>query len=471
MSRLSNFIADRIGWQKYLKPFLEKPLPAGTGWTATLGSLCALLFAVQAVSGMILAFYYNPSPEQAYTSINFIMNEVTLGSILRGLHHWGAGAMVIAVFIHLASNFFTGAFKAPREFTWIIGVILFLLTLGFGFTGYLLPWDQKAYWATVVSTNIPKDIPLVGDFIARLMLGGDTVSGLTLTRFYAIHTLLLPALTAVCILFHIYLVRVHDIAGHGEEKSAAQDNPDRFFPDHLFRSSIVFGIILGLIFLLAVFADVPLEDVAGTADPAYLPRPEWYYMWLFQLLTFFPGKFEVVGSLLIPLAGVVLLFCLPFLSKTKLRGMADRPLATGVGITCLVGIIYLTLMGFEGARPYGKVIVVPDRQLTQSEQKGLNVYVERECAYCHHIAGRGGRIQGPDLSNIVAKGRTKEWLTKFIKDPQAVSPWSIMPKYDLKEQELNNLSEFLLALDFDQHGMKIITPDENSDNIPPRQGD
>jgi ubiquinol-cytochrome c reductase cytochrome b subunit len=222
---------------------------------------------------------------------------------------------------------------------------------------------------------------------------------------------------------------------------------------------------------LAVFADVPLENVAGTVDPAYLPRPEWYYMWLFQLLTFFPGKFEILGSLVIPIAGVIILFCLPFLSKTNLRGMADRPLATAVGITCLVGIVYLTLMGFEGARSYGKIIVVPDRQLTLSEQKGLNVYVERECAYCHHIAGRGGRIQGPDLSNVVAKGRTKEWLTQFIKDPQAVSPWSIMPKYDLTPQDLNNLSDFILALDFDRHAMKIIEQkDVNAKNLP-TQGD
>jgi ubiquinol-cytochrome c reductase cytochrome b subunit len=471
MSRLINFIADRFGWQKYLKPFLEKPLPAGTGWLATLGSLCALLFAVQAVTGIILAFYYSPSPQQAYTSINFIMNGVTMGAILRGIHHWGAGAMVIFVFIHLANNFFNGAFKAPREFTWIVGVVLFLLTLGFGFTGYLLPWDQKAYWATVVSANIPKDIPLIGQFIARLMLGGDTVSGLTLTRFYAIHTLLLPALTAISILFHIYLVRVHDISGHGEEESSEDEKTDRFFPEHLFRCSIVFGMVFGIVVLLSVYAEVPLENVAGTVDPAYLPRPEWYYMWLFQLLTFFPGKFEIVGSLVIPIVGIILLFCLPFLSRTNLRGLADRPLATAAGITCLVGIIYLTLMGFEGARPYGKIIVVPDRQLTQSEQQGLKVYGERECAYCHHIAGRGGRIQGPDLSNVVAKGRTKDWLTKFIKDPQAISPWSIMPKYDLEEQELSDLSDFILALDFDRHGMKILSQKDIDAKNSSKQGD
>ena len=471
MSRLITFLSHRLGWQPYLKPFFEKPLKDGLGWTVTLGSLCVLLFAVQAITGMILAFYYNPSPQQAYTSITFIMQDVMMGGILRGIHHWGASAMVILVFIHLAANFFSAAFKAPRELTWIIGVILFLLTLGFGFTGYLLPWDQKAYWATVVSTNIARDIPLVGKFIARLMLGGETVSGLTLTRFYAIHTLVLPALTAFFILFHIYLVRVHDIVGHGLETPSKEEKTYRFFPEHLFRCSVAFGIVFSVIFILAVFADVPLEKVAGTVDPAYLPRPEWYYMWLFQLLTFFPGKFEILGSLVIPIAGVIILFCLPFFSKTDLRGMAARPLAAAAGASCLVGIVYLTLMGFEGARSYGDMVVVPDRELTQSEQKGLRVYRERECAYCHHIMGRGGRIQGPDLSNVVAKGRTKEWLKRFIKDPQAISPWSIMPRYDLNPRDLNNLSDFILALDFNAHAMKMVKRMEVIDKNTHQQGD
>jgi ubiquinol-cytochrome c reductase cytochrome b subunit len=449
-----------MGWHQYLKPFLEKPLPGGLGWTVTLGSLCALLFGVQVVSGMILAFYYNPSPDQAYASIHYIMNDVAMGAMLRGIHHWGAGALVIFVFVHLTTSFFSGAFKSPRELTWITGVCLFLLTLGFGFTGYLLPWDQKAYWATVVSTNIPRDIPVIGNFIARVLVGGDTVSGLTLTRFYAIHTLVLTALAVLCVASHIYLVRIHDIADHGTTPAEGQQKKYRFFPEHLFRCSIAFGIVFGVVLVLSIFAEVPLEKEAGTVDPAYLPRPEWYYMWLFQLLTFFPGKFEIVGSLVIPMIGIVILFCLPFLSKTNLRSMVDRPLASAAGIACLVGIVYLTLMGFEGARSYGDVLMVPDRPLTRSEKRGLRLYVDRECSYCHHVLGKGGRIVGPDLSNVVAKDRTKAWLQKFVKDPQAVSPWSIMPKYDLSDDELSSLADFLLSLDFDRYNVKSITRED-----------
>ena len=197
MLNIKETIRHRIGWEIHLKPFLYKKLPSNLGWSVTMGSLCALLFVIMAASGMFLAMYYSPSPDKAYQSIDYIMNDVPLGAILRGIHHWGAGAMVLAVFTHLAAVFFSGSFKPPRELTWILGVCLFLVTLGLGFTGYLLPWDQKAYWATVVSSNIPKDIPVVGHVFTNLLLSGDTVSGLTITRFYAIHMLILPALMTV----------------------------------------------------------------------------------------------------------------------------------------------------------------------------------------------------------------------------------------------------------------------------------
>ena len=467
MTRLKNFISNRMGWEPYLKPFLYKKLPSDLGWSATLGSLCALIFVIEAITGMLLAMYYNPSPELAYTSINYITNDVFLGRVVRGIHHWGAGAMVLLVFVHMMTNFFSGSFKAPREVTWVIGVTLFLLTLGLGFTGYLLPWDQKAYWATVVSSNIPRDIPIIGDFITRLMLGGDRVSGLTLTRFFATHMLVLPSLMVMCIAFHIYQVRVHGMAEHKVSITAgkkpvkpAGDRIYRFYPEQLYQSSIAFVIVFAVILLLAVYGHVPLENPVGTIDESYLPRPEWYYMWLFQMLTFFSGSSEVVGSLAIPIGGILILFLMPWLSKTSLQGLADRPLATAVGTAGVIGIIYLTIMGFAGAMPYGEVLPVPDRHLTTSEQQGMQLFVKRECAYCHNINGKGGRIEGPDLANTVAKDRSHEWLMQMIKDPQQISRWSIMPKYDLKDDQLKGLADFILALDFKSLPMKIITKEQ-----------
>jgi ubiquinol-cytochrome c reductase cytochrome b subunit len=445
-----------LGWETHLRPFLEKPLPGNLNWTFTLGSLAALLLLVQAVTGMLLALYYNPSPDHAYQAVDYIMKEVTLGRIIRGLHHWGAGAMVICVFVHLVSNFFFGAYKSPRELTWVVGVCLFLLTLAFGFTGYLLPWDQKAYWATVVGTSVPEEIPMIGPFITHLMRGGEEVSGLTLTQFYAVHVLILPALTLLLVLAHIYLVRVHDIAGHWDPEHPDGERTKHFFPDHLFRGAVAFAVLLSALLILATFVEPPREDIAMTPDPTYLPRPEWYYLWLFELLTYFSGRTELIGTLVVPLGGVLLLLFLPFLSRLPHRSPADRPVATAFAVTCLAGVVYLTLMGMEDSRAYSQMVLVPDRKLTDQESQGLQVWFERDCAYCHHILGKGGRREGPDLSNVVAKDRTKEWLIRYIRDPKAVRRWTTMPKYDLTEGELRALADFILTLDFDRYEPRMI---------------
>jgi ubiquinol-cytochrome c reductase cytochrome b subunit len=458
INRFTLALRNRISWDAALAPWLFKELPPRTGWTATLGSLSLMLFVTMFVSGVFLAMHYNPSPDKAYQSVDYIMNDVPAGWLLRGLHHWGASGMVIAVFLHMMTGFFSGAYKRPRELTWISGVVLLLIVLGLGFTGYLLPWDLKAFWATTVSTNIPKDIPLVGRFLSRVALGGDNVSGATLTRFYAVHAMLLPALLVAVLAFHIYLVRVHGISEHAEEATdITPGKPYRFYPEHAWRSSIIYaGGLLALIFL-SVFATIPREAVAGTLVDNYLPRPEWYYMWLFQSLTYFPGKWEAVGSLAIPFLGVTLLFALPFLDRSKRTGVRNRPLPLAIGTTAIVGIAYLTTMGFAGAKPYGQTIALPDRPLTARENRGLYLYVDRECSYCHQIDGQSGHRGGPDLSNMVAKQRSREHLARFIRNPQAINRTSIMPKYDLPEGDLNALADFILALD---HPTKTITREQ-----------
>jgi ubiquinol-cytochrome c reductase cytochrome b subunit len=216
----------------------------------------------------------------------------------------------------------------------------------------------------------------------------------------------------------------------------------------------VFLILLGL----SQFAHVPREPVAGTPTESYLPRPEWYYMWLFQLLTLFHGKWEAVGSLLIPLLGVTLLFALPFLGRRNARlGVRNRPLPLAIGVTVIVGLVYLTMMGFAGARPYGQTINVPDRPLTASEQRGLHLFADRECAYCHQINGQGGRRVGPDLVNEIAKHRSSEYLAQYIKNPQSINRSSIMPKYDLSDADLKALADFILALDFSKAPLKTVS--------------
>lgn len=204
-SQIINWLDERLGLTTAYGAILDRKVPK-VNWWFTLGSATLFLATTQAVTGIFLSVYYVPHPEQAYDSINFIMNDVSFGWLIRGIHHWGATLMVITVFLHMLRTFFYAAYKYPRELTWITGVLLFLVTLGFGFTGYLLPWNQRAYWATTVGTSIAETVPFIGPLINQVLRGGTELSTLTLTRFFSAHIWMLPAALAVLIGIHLYLV-------------------------------------------------------------------------------------------------------------------------------------------------------------------------------------------------------------------------------------------------------------------------
>ncbi len=204
-SQIINWLDERLGLTTAYDAVLDRKVPK-VNWWFTLGSATLFLATTQAVTGIFLSVYYVPHPEQAYDSINFIMNDVSFGWLIRGIHHWGATLMVITVFLHMLRTFFYAAYKYPRELTWITGVLLLLVTLGFGFTGYLLPWNQRAYWATTVGTSIAETVPFLGPFINQVLRGGTELSTLTLTRFFSAHIWMLPAALAALIGIHLYLV-------------------------------------------------------------------------------------------------------------------------------------------------------------------------------------------------------------------------------------------------------------------------
>ncbi len=205
LDKILIWVDDRLGLTGIYNTVFDRKVPI-TNWWFTLGSASLFLFVIQGLTGMFLAVYYVPSPDHAYDSIQYIMNGVTFGWLIRGIHHWGASAMVVVVFIHMLRTFFYAAYKFPREITWLTGVILLLATLGMGFTGYLLPWNQRAYWATTVGTEIPATVPLIGDLILRILRGGYDLSAVTLARFFAVHIWFLPAVIAALIGIHLYLV-------------------------------------------------------------------------------------------------------------------------------------------------------------------------------------------------------------------------------------------------------------------------
>jgi quinol---cytochrome c reductase cytochrome b subunit, bacillus type len=205
-AQVVGWLDERTGLSPFLRGFLYRKVPKGTNWYYTLGSATMFAFVSQAVTGVFLAMYYDPSPTKAYDSINHLTNDVFAGELVRGMHRWGATVMIVLIFLHLGRTFIFGAYKYPRELNWIIGVVLLVLTLAMGFTGYLLPFDQRAFWATVVGVNINASAPLMGPYLADFLRGGAEFGATTLSRFYAIHMLLIPGLIAALLGAHLYLV-------------------------------------------------------------------------------------------------------------------------------------------------------------------------------------------------------------------------------------------------------------------------
>jgi quinol-cytochrome oxidoreductase complex cytochrome b subunit len=204
-SKLGDWVHERTGWRSHYTAIFLRKIPK-INWLYTLGSATLFTMMLQIVTGILLTLYYVPEPTQAYASVDYITHDLTFGWLIRGLHHWGSSAMVLLVVLHMVRVIAYGAYKYPREATWFSGVLLLLLTFSFGFTGYLLPWDQRAYWATVVGTRIGEVTPFVGGSLKNVMLGGEEISGLTLTRFYGAHVWILPAILLTLVGIHIYLV-------------------------------------------------------------------------------------------------------------------------------------------------------------------------------------------------------------------------------------------------------------------------
>jgi quinol-cytochrome oxidoreductase complex cytochrome b subunit len=218
IKRLFTWLDERLGLGDMYKAVLDRPEPKGNWWN-TLGSASMFLFVMQGLTGIFLSVYYTPSPDHAYDSIQYIMNGVAFGWLIRGIHHWGASLMVIVVLIHMIRVFVTASYKYPRELTWLIGSGLLICTLAMGFTGYLLPWNQKAYWATTVGTSIAGSVPWIGSFILKALRGGPDLSALTLGRFFAAHIWMLPAALAGLMLIHLFL-----IIKHGESQFPGKDD-------------------------------------------------------------------------------------------------------------------------------------------------------------------------------------------------------------------------------------------------------
>jgi ubiquinol-cytochrome c reductase cytochrome b subunit len=339
-----DWLDARTGFRALVKHLLDEPLPSGVGWWFVTGSVVLFLLSVQLLTGVALAFFYSPSPDYAYDSVRFIIERVTFGRVLRGLHFFGASFSVIAAIVHMLRVVAFGSYKKPRELNWMVGVLLLLIILGFALTGYLLPWDQKAYWATTVTLNIVRSVPLVGDFLNGVLKGGTDLGALTLMRWYAAHVFLLPACLIVFTVAHLYLMRRQGISG---PIKAVPGPPTPFYPYHALKDTIAIAVVFALLLTWATLFNAPLDAVADPTGAAYVPRPEWYFMSLFELLKHFPGRLEPVATVVIPGLVITLLFLLPLLDRRPDREPARRPLVIGSFIVVFTGITLLTILGFR----------------------------------------------------------------------------------------------------------------------------
>lgn len=453
---LADWFDERLGTRAVGRALFARKIPLGVGWIYTLGSISLFLFLLQAATGAFLAISYAPTPDHAFDSVRFIMEQAPLGAMVRGLHVWGASAMVLAVSVHMLRTYLTGSYKYPREATWISGVLLLLVVLGLGFTGYLLPWNEKAYWATQVGTKIAEQAPLVGPSIAQVLRGGDDIGAQTLTRFYAFHVLLLPAVLLLIVGFHLFVVVRQGISAppiRGEQLpddpvearravreryQVAKDAGAPFYPFSLGKDAIAILVVFVVLLLLAWRSPPEVGDIADPTETSFNPRPEWYFLFLFQLLKYFPGSLESIAAVVLPSLGILVLLALPFLDSRLRRHPLDRPFATAVVALTAGAIVWLTV---AGARSPLVSAYVPRPRMVDD---GMRLARELRCAHCHSVRGQGG-IVGPDLA-LATPGHDDDWMRIHLRNPQAVVPGSAMPSMGLGDAEIDALVAYVNEL-------------------------
>ncbi len=349
--RWEKYLHERIHYltlRDFFVKQLYKRLPPHTGWAHVFGSLAALTFLSQFVTGILLLLYYRPTLKEAHESIQYITGEVPFGWLIRQLHAWGATLMMIAVILHMTRTYFMASFKKPRELTWVLGVFLFLATMTFGFTGYLLPWNQLSYWATTIGTEVVGAVPFMGEQLKEVLLGGKTIGQETLSRFFLVHVTLLPWLMVALVGLHIVLMRVHNLAtleDVGAEKAFPRESGVPFWPVHMAKEACVAAALFGVLLTLSVLW--PWE-IGEPADPLTTPlgiKPEWYFLPTYQLLKYFHGPSGKVIGLMVSAVPYALLIFWPYIERGRGRHPRRRKWAMWLGYFAVLTVVVFGLLG------------------------------------------------------------------------------------------------------------------------------
>ncbi len=354
-ARARNWLDERFKWAELIAPLRKKTVPLHRhSYWYYLGGITLFLFVIQVLTGILLLLYYRPSAGEAFESVQYIMTQVQFGWLVRSVHAWAANLMVFTAFAHMFSVMFLRAYRKPRELTWVSGMLLLFLTLGFGFSGYLLPWNTLAFFATKVGTDIAGQVPLVGRWLMVFLRGGEDVTGATLTRFFGFHVAVLPGLTTLLLALHLALIQRFGISVPPGQEAEWNSRPAerremRFFPNFLLRELMAWYVALGVLGALAALAPWELGTKADPFEPAPAGiRPEWYFMFMFQTLKLIPAKVgfldgEFLGIFAFGAAALVWTL-LPFFARDGHD--RARHWITGAGVFALAYILVMTAYGY-----------------------------------------------------------------------------------------------------------------------------
>jgi ubiquinol-cytochrome c reductase cytochrome b subunit len=456
LKNLLQWLNDRTGLGELIGPLAVHPVPPGARWKYVFGSATLAAFVLQVVTGIGLAMTYVSSTGGAYQSLQYITGKEPLGAVLRGMHYWGATAMVVMVGIHFLRVFLTGSYKFPRELNWISGVLLLGLTMALAFSGQILRWDQNAVWSLVVGAEQAGRVPLIGTWIAHFIMGGDVVGAYTLSRVFSVHVFVLPILLAALVGLHLHLLLRNGVSEPPEAGRPVDPATYRsqyhemlrkegipFWPEAAWRDSVFALVVtLGVLLLACIAGPASLDNPPDPSLINALPRPDWYFWWYFSMLALLPHSLENYVMTLVPLLAGVILICVPLASNRGERHLERRPLAVGVVVFIIAVIAALTLAGWEenwsprfDASPLTADIIGAS---SGPVYEGGRVFNEKGCLYCHAIDGHGGK-RGPDLT-WVADRLTLDQMTLRI-----LNGAYNMPVYGgiLTSTETGNLLDFL----------------------------
>jgi ubiquinol-cytochrome c reductase cytochrome b subunit len=478
MTRILDWLDSRTGYRGMVSAMLYEHIPGGARWRYVWGSTLMFCFATQVITGLFLWAAYSPSSQTAWESVYYIQNELWGGWLVRGIHHFTAQAMIVLLALHMLQVIIDGAYKAPREINFWIGLILMQIVLGLSLTGYLLPWDQKGYWATKVATSLMEAVPLVGPTVQKIVIGGHDYGHHTLTRFFALHAGLLPGLMIVMIVAHIYAFRKHGITA-----KLAPDRPDsHFWPDQVLKDAVACLAVLAAVLFLVFYFGAPLSAPADPTEPFSAARPEWYFLFLFQFLKYFPGESELIGAIVIPGLVMGLFFIMPFIGKVKM-GHAFNVLFI---FALLGGAGYLTFeaMRQDAGSPDLQLAVkqahaageraavlahrgIPDtgaRTLMRGDPKTMGPKLfAANCASCHRYDGHDG-LAGDLVGKLGLEHSLNQSLYKLgihtIRDLRAADTATLGSLSDAERGQISLALEKALpvAADLhDYHGKKWLT--------------